>query len=185
MLRHLRLAVGVLWRGVEAARRFVVAVVVAVHLAGRRTREPRLALVSVRVVGILAVVLGPAVAEVVAAAVLPAALIVFRAAGTVSTFHHVIKLRIHDLRKEDGETVSKSVSKMSELRGKSFCVVSHLIGLLQHVDQVGGFRRILVGKQCVGSSSVVRPPSATDAMHIVLRIIWVIKIDYEFHVFHI
>lgn len=64
-------------------------------------------------------------------------------------------------------------------------LITHLIRLLQHVDQVVGLRGVLVREQRVRGAGVVRATCATDSVHIVLRIVRVVVIDYKLHIFHI
>lgn len=76
---------------------------------------------------------------------------------------------------------------MNDDKCTCICVIhfTHLIGLLQHVDQVVRLGRVLVREQRVGGAGVVRATGATDAVHIVLRIVRVVVIDYKLHIFHI
>lgn len=63
--------------------------------------------------------------------------------------------------------------------------MTHLIGLFQHVDQVVGFGGVLVGEQRVRGACVVRTTGATDAVHVVLRVVWIVVVDDELDVFNV
>lgn len=61
----------------------------------------------------------------------------------------------------------------------------YLISFSQDIDQIPSFVGIGWREEGEGSSSSIRTACATNAMHIVFRIRWIVEVDNELNVFNI
>jgi hypothetical protein len=63
--------------------------------------------------------------------------------------------------------------------------VNLLICLLKHWNQVLGLPTVFWGKECIWCTGCIAPACATNAVNVIFRGVWVIKVDHIFDPIHI
>lgn len=63
--------------------------------------------------------------------------------------------------------------------------VDGLIGFLQHFDQLPGLLEVARGEEGVGSALVGAPGRSANAVHVILRAVWIVIVDHKLDIFHI
>lgn len=60
-----------------------------------------------------------------------------------------------------------------------------LLGFTEDSNKTLCFRSIFLSKQCVRSATVTSTARTTNAMDVIFRTVWIVKVDHEFHIIDI